>query len=220
MGSRGQGYIYQVTTHHGGIKKVVADFTKLEPAILKYEELLISNKENKPLFPIRTIKNEKRNTYLRVLRRWKDCDAPTNILKCDGYNQEFKDPKGKYETIKISQYDMEETFSVFGQGGGFTAWDVVDRLKSPVTYKNSKHVVMRYFNKLVITDQTHYTLVMLKDISDCKRLYNILEKHAKDYRKCIFLGDMDGSARDNWKDRIIENTGITYAKLLYIKSKY
>ena len=219
MAQRNKVRIYRIIhTNHGKKKESICSEPTEEKIYKKFNTLLKENKKN-VIFPMRYNIEE----HIMI-----ESDNELVILKCkdflDNNVNKIKDDSGAYVNYQTNEdnwividrapYEIEETFWVYGfhprlQRKTFQ-WIFDNFILKDSKNKYMFKTVQLYKNKLLIECDGKLEMVICKNKSDSARLYNMLEKFAKD-GKCkyvIFMGDVTRSKyKNDWIQKIKDLTG-------------
>jgi len=186
----------------------------------KFNKLIEENKNVK--FPVRYInvgKLVKAHYELFIIKRNDDDKEVIKLKDNDGKIKGFKTDDEDWVIYDRSDYEKEETFWVYGFHPIFQRKDfswIYDNLISKNVSKESAKQVLVYQNKLLISTAYDLQIVFCKNISDCVRLYNELERERDNNKlKYVFFnGDVYNSyVKGNWLKKMKELTGWDSHKL-------
>lgn len=213
--------IYNVIlTSNGKRIKTLCTVSSEKTAYKKFKELIEENK--KVSFPVRYINIGKlvnAHYELFIIKKNEDDNKTTKLKDENGRITEYQTDNDNWIIIDREDYDKEETFWVYGYHPVFQRktfkWIYNEMCKN----RNNKNDIIQIYafrNKLLISTTYNMDMVMCKNISDCIRLYNELERKCKEnkLKYIFFMGDAYNSAlKKDWFKKIKELTGWSDTKI-------
>ena len=186
----------------------------------RFDEMIEENKKVK--FPVRYINVGKlvdAEYELYIIKRKEDEGNITKLKDSSGKIINFETNNDNWIIYQRENYDKEETFWVYGyhpvfQRKDFT-WIYENLISNDIGKYNIKQV-LAYQNKLLISTTNSLDMVLCKNISDCIRLFNELERECeKNKVKYVFFsGDAFNSGnRKTWFEKIKKLTGWSPLKI-------
>lgn len=186
----------------------------------KFDELVEENKNVR--FPVRYINIGKlviANYELYIIKRKENEDNITKLKDGDGKIINFETNNDNWIVYDRENYDKEESFWVYGYHPVFQRkdfmWIYNNLISNDIGKYNIKQILV-YQNKLLISTTNTLDMVLCKNISDCIRLFNELEKECvKNKIKYVFFtGDAYNSgSRRTWFDKMKKLTNWSDLKL-------
>lgn len=187
----------------------------------KFKSLIEENKSVK--FPVRYINIGKlvnAHYELFIIKRNDNDPTVTKLKDENGKIKGFETNDENWVIYDRADYEKEETFWVYGFHPVFQRKDfqwIYDNLISNNLSKENMKQILVYQNKLLISTAYELNIVFCKNISDCIRLYNELEreKNNNKLKYVFFSGDAYNShIRRTWFDKMKKLTGWKSHKLL------
>ncbi len=186
----------------------------------KFKELIAENKKIK--FPVRYINIGKlvnANYELFIIKRNDDNIKSTKLKDENGKIINFETNDENWIIYDRENYDKEETFWVYGYHPVFQRknfeWIYENLIKNDLNKFNLKQILV-YQNKLLISKTNSLEMVLCKNISDCIRLFNELEKEAikNKLKYILFSGDaFNSKLRKSWFEKIKKLTNWSDLKI-------
>ena len=173
-------------------------------------------------FPVRYInigKLVEAKYELFIIKRNDDDPELTKLKDENGKIVNFATNDENWVIYDRESYDKEESFWVYGYHPVFQRKDfnwIFDNLFAMKNEKSSIKQIVVYQNKLLISTTFELKMVLCKNISDCIRLYNELEKEceSKKIKYAYFCGDVYNSKlRKIWFKKMKELTNWNDLKL-------
>ena len=213
--------IYHIILASNGRRiKTLYTVSSEKTAYKKFKELIEENK--KVSFPVRYINIGKlvdAHYELFIIKKNEDDNKITKLKDENGRITEYKTDNDNWVIIDREDYDKEETFWVYGYHPVFLRktfeWIYNEMCKN----RNNKNDIIQIYafrNKLLISTTYNMDMVMCKNISDCIRLYNELERKCKEnkLKYIFFMGDAyNSSLKKDWFKKIKELTGWSDTKI-------
>lgn len=214
-------HLYQIIlTSNGKRIETLYSAQSLDKVNRKFRSLLNNNKTVK--FPVKYLNVGKiidAHYELYIIKR---NEGESKIVKLKDENGKiinFQTDNDDWIIYDREDYNKEESFWVYGyhpiyQRKNFE-WIFNNIIKNENTKFNSKQIVV-YRNKLLICTTFTTDIVFCKNISDCIRLYNELERECKNnkIKYVFFSGDAYHSTlKKTWLNKIQTLTGWSYNKI-------
>ena len=147
------------------------------------------------------------------------CKYGLYLLKSFGPDSEVDENKiynGKWKILQYSDFNIEETFFLFGYDSRYERKDIFDIVKYLLINKSKIREVLIVKNKLLIYNDDIFDMVICKCEKDAKRLnstlYTLLNKFKS--TKFIFLGLVTKNNLSYMYDIIEEETGWNRIKVM------
>jgi len=204
---------------NGEYKKTLTKSKTRETAFKHFHKLKDENK--KVLYPRRFI-----NTNAIIPVKYELCitkiteDGDTFRTLRDKYGKLYiEKPLGDWTIIHTEEYDVEETFWIYGMDSKAerpNISEIVKRLMIGAYSKNMVKQVIVCYNKLIIYNEDQFDMVICKNLLDAQRLHHTLGKLTRKQRikSLIFMGTATSKAMiSNLYDLIVDKTGWPYTKV-------
>ena len=221
MSRRPRKNIYHIILTSNG--KQIKNIYNCQSERIVNEKLKNLIEENKKIrFPLRFINVGKlvdAKYELFIIKRKDNDPSATKLKDENGKIVNFETNDENWVIYDRENYDKEETFWVYGYHPVFQRKDfnwIYENLVSNNTSKTNLKQVLIYQNKLLISTTFELNMVLCKNMSDCIRLYNELEKEATNNKAkyVYFCGDVYHSLlRKNWFNRMKNLTNWNDLKL-------
>jgi hypothetical protein len=223
MARRNKSKIYSIILiNHGKQLRTICSDTTEEKIYKRFKKILEENK--KVAFPIRYNNHEhvmiESEYELVIIKCREEYEGMVNKVRTDtGEFTDYTTTDDDWIVIDRAPYNMEETFWVYGYHPVFQRKDfnwIYENLVSNNTSKTNLKQVLIYQNKLLISTTFELNMVLCKNMSDCIRLYNELEKEAANNKAkyVYFCGDVYHSLLSkSWFNRMKNLTGWDDLKL-------
>ena len=219
-----------ILTNHGKIKCSICS-EKTEKAIYKRFNALLKECSEKVIFPIRYNNHEhvmKPSDYEIVILKCRDeFEKGENMVRdANGEFINYKTDENNWIVIDRAQYDIEETFWVYGyhpriQRKTFM-WVFENFILKDSKNKYMFKTIVLYHNKILIECGDKLDMVICKNKSDSIRFFNLLEKYANK-NKCkyiLFLGDIAHSKyKHDWMNKIQKLTNWSMTKIKRLSTR-
>lgn len=213
-----------ILTSHGKQKKTLKTFKTEQEAYTYFKTILDENKSIK--FPVKYInyKKIKEAKYeIYIIKKLDEYEIKdTMYLRNEmGNFVEYDTNLEQWQIIDKSNWDMEETFWVYGYDPIHQRKDfqwIIDNKILSFDYYSFKNILI-YKNKLIIDTNGDIDIIFCKNISDAYRLYTEIENfcNKKKIKKMMFSGsiqDFSYSTLKTWIDKLCEVTGFSRHKIL------
>jgi hypothetical protein len=125
---------------------------------------------------------------------------------------------GIWTILQDSEYDVEETFWVYGYDNRNDRKTIVDIIQLLMVGMNDAKKVKQIVvvqNKLLIHVEDQFDMIICKCKKDAQRLHHALAKAAKDnrIRNLLFMGTANKKMCGDYYELIHEHTGWDYTKI-------
>lgn len=202
---------------NGEYKKTLHRCKTRETAFLNFHRI---KDDNKVLFPrkfvnTKGIKPVKCQIY--VTKPTEDSDT-FRILR-DDYGKLYTEaPLGDWTILHSDDYEVEETFWLFGMNPKKerpTIKEIVKRLVQGAHSKKMVKQIIVVYNKLIIYNEEQFDMVLCKNMEDAQRLHHTLAKIAKKQKikSLMFMGTASQVMISKMYDLIHEKTKWNYIKI-------
>jgi hypothetical protein len=206
-----------VLVSNGEYKKTLHKSKTRETAFINFHKIKNNNKVMFPRKFINTkgIKPVKYQIYITKVTEEGDV---FRILR-DSYGKTYtENPLGDWTVIHSDDFDVEETFWMFGMDSKAdrpTISEVVKRLMIGAHSKKMVKQVIVVYNKLIIYNEDQFDMVVCKNMLDAQRLHHTLSKIVtkQKIKSLLFMGTATKASTGVLYDLIHEKTGWTYTKL-------
>lgn len=199
-----------VLLSNGEYKKTLHRSTTRATAFINFHKLIANNKIS---FPKKFI-----NTKKILPVKFKICITKVTepgdefrILR-DDYGKIYTEkPLGDWTILHSDEYNIEETFWIFGYDSKAerpTVDVIVKKLVAGAYRKNLTKQVIVVHNKLVIYNEEQFDMVICKCQKDAQRLHHALAKiaHKQKIKSLLFLGTATPATVTRMYDIILEHT--------------
>lgn len=159
--------------------------------------------------------SDKEYLLLRLIKPWEEQEQVTTVFneygratKCAAINTE--NSKIRYQIVRIEPHYIEERFRVAGRDGLFTCQEIFDNLISKLSedpYTTIRMMVLA--NKLILDYGAEYDFILCKNSHDSVRLYNAIQRLAKErkLKRLFCFGYVNKTDKHKWIGRL-RDTGI------------
>lgn len=204
--------VYRVIlTFNGAYKSTLYKCKTRESAFIKFHKI---KNENKVLFPKRFVNDGCIKPIKYEIKITKITEETDNFRTIrDDYGKVFfEKPLGDWTILHSDDYEIEETFWIFGMENNknrSTIKEVVKRIMDGAfSVKKMKQIIVVH-NKLVIYNEDQFDMVICKNIEDAQRLHHTLAKIAKKqkFKGLLFMGTASKLMVGRMYDLIVEKTG-------------
>jgi hypothetical protein len=202
---------------NGEYKKTLHRCKTRETAFLNFHRI---KDNNKVLFP-RKFVNTKGikpvKCQICVTKPTEDSDT-FRILR-DDYGKLYTEaPLGDWTILHSDNYEVEETFWLFGMNPKKerpTIKEIVKRLVQGAHSKKMVKQIIVVYNKLIIYNEEQFDMVLCKNMEDAQRLHHTLAKIAKKQKikSLMFMGTASQVMISKMYDLIHEKTKWNYIKI-------
>ena len=137
----------------------------------------------------------------------------------DGYGKLYtEEPLGDWTILASADYDIEETFWVYGLENNKdrpTVSEVVKRLMIGAHGKKMVKQIIVVYNKLIIYNEDQFDMIICKKLEDAQRLHHTLAKIAKKQKikSLLFMGTASPASIGRIYDLILEKTNWKIEKI-------
>ena len=208
-----------ILTSNGKRIKTIYNCQSEQLANKKFKELIEENKSVK--FPVKYInigKLVEANYELYIVKYDNDAPKQTKLRDENGKVINFETDNDGWVVYDRENYYKEESFWVYGFHPVYQRKDydwIYDDIVRGVDKYNLKQI-FTFQNKLLISSTYDLRMILCKNISDCIRLYNNLERDVenKKIKYVCFSGDAyHSSLKKKWYDKLMKLTGWDHHKL-------
>lgn len=192
---------------------------KRETSLSRYHKLVEDNK--KVVFPREYInydgiKKVKYKVY--IVKDIEEGDKPRVLRDKLGKLYNEKPIFGKWTVIADTDFDIEETFWMYGRNpihDRATIHDIVKPLMSGAYQKKMVKQVIVVHNKLVIYNEDQFEMIICKCKKDAKRLHNELQKATRNnkIKSIIYMGVATPATVSRMYDVIAQHTNWPMEKI-------
>lgn len=207
-----------VLTKNGEYKKTLYRSRTREASFVRFRKLKEENKS--VIFPKRNINYNKIMPVSYKIHVIKDTEEGDKFrLLRDRYGKTYQEkPMGDWTILDDTDYDIEETFWLYGRNPKNDRVTIHDLIKPLLVgaYKQklTKQIIVVH-NKLVIYSEEQFDMVICKCIDDAQRLHHTLNKIAKKNKakNVLFMGTATEASICRMYDIIKEHTGWPIQKI-------
>lgn len=202
---------------NGQYKKTLHRCKTKETAFINYHSL---KEKNKVFYPRKFLNN---NGIIPV--KYQICvskpteEGDTFRLLRDDYGKTYtEEPLGDWTILASDDYDMEETFWLYGYDPKIdrpTISEIVKKLMIGAYSKKLVKQIIVVHNKLIIHSEEQFDMVICKNMQDAQRLHHTLAKIAKKQKikSLLFMGTASDVMISRMYDEIHLETGWPYKKI-------
>ena len=203
---------------NGKYKKTLHKCRTKETAFINFNNLIEKNKKIK--FPKKFINTEKIKPV-----KYKICvtkpTEPDDVFRTirDDYGRTYTEkPIGDWTIIASEEYNLEETFWIYGYDSKLNRPIIDDVIKKLVSGAHKKEMVKQIivdYNKLIIYNEELFDMIICKCIEDAQRLHHTLAKIAKKQKikSLLFMGTASQASVSRMYELIKEKTGWPIKKI-------
>ena len=209
--------IYRVIlTLNGEYKKTLHRSKTKETVFNNYHKL---KEENDILFPKKFLNSNgiKKVQYQICVTKPTEPTDTFRILRDDYGKLYTEKPLGDWTILASEDYDMEETFFIYGYEGDErpTIKEVVKRLMFGAHAKKMVKQIIVVHNKLVIYNEDQFDMILCKNLEDAQRLHHTLAKIVKKQKikSLMFMGTATPATIGRMYDIILEKTNWKIEKI-------
>ena len=207
-----------VLTKNGEYKKTLYRSRTREASFVRFRKLKEENKS--VIFPKKNINYNKIMPVSYKIHVIKDTEEGDKFrLLRDRYGKTYQEkPMGDWTILDDTDYDIEETFWLYGRNPKNDRVTIHDLIKPLLVgaYKQklTKQIIVVH-NKLVIYSEEQFDMVICKCIDDAQRLHHLLHNIAKKNKakNVLFMGTATEASICRMYDIIKENTGWPIQKI-------
>jgi len=189
-------------------RRIIKGYSTEKNAIEKFNTL---KKENKVLFPVEYENAEYCAHELGLLTTKRDFQLPLFLTDEYGRNEKvFVEGESHYTFLEVNPYDIEETIHDWQTEDKITLEELISKY-CPIKEMKS---ISSLNNKIIVQVDEDFKLFSLKNIEDCQRCLQIMEKHfrQKGRKDAFFVKDTSTTQR-KWLYNILEEKGFDRRKL-------
>jgi hypothetical protein len=206
-----------ILVSNGEYKKTLHRCKTRETAFINYHRI---KDENKILYPKKYINTKglrpvKYQIY--ITKPTEDTDA-FRILRDDYGKLYTEKPIGDWTILESDEYQIEETFYIYGLDPKLDRPNITEVIKRLVTGAHAKKMVKQIivvYNKLIIYNEDQFDMIVCKNLDDAQRLHHTLAKIAKKQKikSLLFMGTAQPAQIGRMYDLIHDNTKWPYTKI-------
>jgi hypothetical protein len=202
---------------NGEYKKTLHRCRTRETAFLNFHRI---KDENNVLFPKKFINTKgikPVSCQICVTKPTEENDSFRTLR--DEYGKLYTEkPLGDWTILHSDEYELEETFWVYGMSPKKdrpTISEIVKRLVQGAHAKNMVKQVIIVYNKLIIYNENQFDMIICKNMEDAQRLHHTLAKIARKQKikSLMFMGTASQAAISKMYDLIHEKTKWDYIKI-------
>ena len=209
--------IYRVIlTLNGKYKKTLHRSKTKETVFNNYHKL---KEENDILFPKKFLNSNgiKKVQYQICVTKPTEPTDTFRILRDDYGKLYTEKPLGDWTILASEDYDMEETFFIYGYEGEErpTIREIVKRLMFGAHARKMVKQIIVVHNKLLIYNEDQFDMVLCKNLEDAQRLHHTLAKIVKKQKikSLMFMGTATPATIGRMYDIILEKTNWKIEKI-------
>jgi hypothetical protein len=202
---------------NGKYKKTLYRSKTSETAYINFNSL---KENNNVMFPRKFINSNglKPIKYQICITKITEEGDTFRILR-DGYGKLYtEEPLGDWTILASSDYDIEETFWIFGLKNNKDRPNISEIVKRLVIGAHGKKMVKQIivlYNKLIIYNEDQFDMVICKKLEDAQRLHHTLAKIAKKQKikSLLFMGTASKANIGRLYDLVLEKTNWKIEKI-------
>lgn len=202
---------------NGVYKKTLHRCKTRETAFINYHKI---KEENKVLYPKKFINTDgiKPVKYQICITKPNE-DTDTYRTLRDDYGKLYTEkPIGDWTILQSDEYQIEETFYIFGLDPKLERPNISEVVKRLVVGAYAKKMVKQVIvvhNKLIIYNENQFDMIICKNLEDAQRLHHTLSKIAKKQKikSLLFMGTAQPAQIGRMYDVIHEKTKWPYTKI-------
>jgi hypothetical protein len=211
--------IYRVILiSNGKYKKTLHKCKTRETSFMNYHSLI--DKNQSVMFPKKFINTKKIKQVKYEICVVKPTE-PTDVFRTirDDYGRTYTEkPIGDWTILASHEYNIEESFWIFGYNSKLrrpNIGDIIKKLVQGAYKKNMVKQVIVVHNKLIIYNEDQFDMVVCKCMEDAQRLHHTLAKIAKKQKikSLLFMGTATPATISRMYEIIIQNTGWPITKI-------
>lgn len=207
-----------ILTKNGEYKKTIHRCKKRDTSFINFNRLKADNKvlfkrkfiNYKGIIPV--------EYKIYIVKDYEETDKPRMIRDRFGKLVEEKPIFGIWTVLADEDYDVEESFWVYGFNPLTERKNIFDILKIlMIGMNNPKHTkqIVVVHNKLLFYDEERFDMIICKNKKDAQRLHHALAKAAINgkIKSLYFMGTAGKGIIGDFYEIIHENTGWSYTKI-------
>jgi len=153
-----------------------------------------------------------------IVKDIEEGDVNRNVRDNKGKFYEEKPLNGMWTILDSAEYNIEETFWVYGydpKTNRLTIGDIIKKLMKGAYKAKMVKSILVVHNKLVIHNENEFEMVICKNKKDAQRLHHELAKAANKtkIKSLLFLGTATPATISRMYEYIHEQTGWAYTKI-------
>lgn len=207
-----------ILVRNGKYKKTLHKCKTKETSFSNYHSLIDENKSI--MFPKKFINTTKIRDvkYEICVVRPTQPDDTFRIIRDDYGKTYVEKPIGDWTILASHEYNLEETFWIFGYDSKLNRPNIHDVIKKLVQGAHKKNMVKQIIvvhNKLIIYNEEQFDMIICKCLDDAQRLHHTLAKIAKKQKikSLLFMGTATPATVSRMYEVIKENTGWPITKI-------
>ncbi len=208
-----------ILLRNGEYKKTLHRCKTRETSFINFNIFLENNK--KIIFPKKFINsNGIRNVEYKICLVKDTKEGDTFRIVRDRFGRTYEEkPFGDWTILKDSEYDVEESFWLYGKSPiheRVTIHDILKPLTLHAYKKNMSKQLIVVHNKLIIYNEDQFDMVICKCKSDAQRLHHALAKACKrnKIKSIVFMGTASDVNIPTMYKIIKENTDWPMSKIM------
>lgn len=206
-----------ILVSNGEYKKTLHRCKTRETAFINYHRI---KDENKILYPKKFINTKGlRPVKYQIYITKPTEDTDTFRILRDDYGKLYTEkPIGDWTILESDDYQIEETFYIYGLDPKIDRPNITEVIKRLVTGAHAKRMVKQIivvYNKLIIYNEDQFDMIVCKNLEDAQRLHHTLAKIAKKQKikSLLFMGTAQPAQIGRMYDLIHEETNWPYTKI-------
>jgi len=213
-----------ILVSNGKYKKTLHRCQTKETAFINYHKIKDSNKVLYPKKQINTGTIKPVSYKICVTKITEDNDTFRQLR--DDYGKTYTEkPLGDWTILESSDFDIEETFWLYGMNPNTNRVDVREIIKRVLDGAYKKNMVKQLIivhNKLLIYNETQFDMVICKCLEEAQRLHHTLAKIVKKQKikNIMFMGTASKATITRMYDLILEKTNWKIEKIRRTSTRY
>lgn len=200
-------YVIGVYDSEGQSYRIYGKRKNLDSALKLYEKIL---KNNVVFFGKKTLnKNDVHKElkfYLYLLKEHESGDEEKIVRDSLGrlIKEKFKD--NRYTILNKNDFEIEETFQVYGVKGRLTFKEIIKKL---LLNSNRIKYVFYFLNKLIVEDYDNLNIVVCKNKKEARLLHDTILDFFKvnKIKRAIFMNELKKENRKRVYEEVLKKTG-------------
>ena len=211
--------LYRVILIRNGVyKKTLHKCKTKETSFVNYNKLIEENKKIKYKKKFLNTSKIKPVKYEICVTKPTEAGDVFRTIRDDYGRTHIEKPIGDWTIITSHEYNLEETFWMFGHDSKANRPNIDSVIKRLVMGANKKNMVKQVivvYNKLIIYNEDQFDMVLCKCLEDAQRLHHTLSKIAnkQKIKNLLFMGTATPATISRMYDIIHEHTGWPYIKI-------
>jgi len=202
---------------NGKYKKTLWKCKTRETAFINFHKI---KDENNVFYPKKFINTKviKPVKYQIAITKPTELTDTFRILRNDYGKLYTEKPLGDWTILHSDEYDVEETFWIYGVSTKTYRPTIVEIIKRLMVGAHAKKMVKQVivvYNKVLIYNENQFDLILCKNLEDAQRLHHTLAKIAKKQKikSLLFMGTATPATQSMLYDLIHQHTGWKYKKI-------